>query len=115
MLLVGQTVSDTEIVSIADWPCSKWLERRQSHVRADTPQMWLSGFMTGLASATRVDVLAITDAPTVFSWMDRYCSAHVDASVSTGGLALFDELKRRLPTTPPALTRRSDDGHPTAE
>lgn len=102
LLLVVMDVG-AQVTSIADWPCTTWSERRTSGQRADAPQMWLSGYLTGLATATKLDVLAITDAPQVFHWMDSYCGAHPDESLSTGALGLFNELIRRLPRGP-ALT-----------
>ena len=108
--LAGPATAD--IVSIADWPCREWLARRQSGERVDPPQMWLSGFMTGLASAHNVDALAIIDAPSLFAWMDDYCGRQPEDAISSGGLVLFDELKRRLPTTQPRLSLRTYENLP---
>lgn len=95
-----------EVTSIADWSCSTWTVRRAEGIRADPPQMWLAGFMTGLATALRVDVLAITEAPAMFAWMDDFCAEHPDEVLSTGGGILFNELLARLPTSRPYLSGR---------
>jgi hypothetical protein len=63
-LLGGAALPAAEITSIGDWRCESWTERRGASDRADAPQMWLAGYMTGLVSAYRVDALAITDSPT---------------------------------------------------
>ena len=100
--LAGAT-AQAEVTSIGDWSCAEWSARRASGERVDAPQMWLSGYMTGLATALRVDVLAITDAPKVFAWMDDFCATHPDELLSTAGGLLFNELLARLPTSPPHL------------
>ncbi|GEM_PF-3175345 len=99
-LLGGAALPAAEITSIGDWRCESWTERRGASDRADAPQMWLAGYMTGLVSAYRVDALAITDAPKMFKWMDAYCAAHSDAALSSGALLLFRELVERLPRGP---------------
>ncbi|MEX2479420.1 MAG: hypothetical protein WD928_01025 [Gammaproteobacteria bacterium] len=106
LLLLGivSPHAQAEVTSIADWPCSTWTARRVEGVRADPPQMWLAGFMTGLATALRVDVLAITDAPAMFAWMDEFCAEHPDEVLSTGAGILFNELLARLPTSRPYLS-----------
>ncbi len=99
-------IAQAEVVSIGDWRCTDWNARRQSGERADPPQMWLAGFMTGLATARDVDILSITDATSLFGWMDKFCARLPDKPVSAGGILFFAELKRRLPTTPPRLSQR---------
>ena len=94
------TGARADIVSIGDWPCLEWQARRQAHDRVDPPQMWLSGFMTGLATARNVDALAITNASLLFKAMDDFCGQHSEATLASGGQALFEQLRKRLPTTP---------------
>ncbi|MGE0484045.1 MAG: hypothetical protein AB7Q81_07885 [Gammaproteobacteria bacterium] len=95
-----------EVTSIGDFPCSEWAARRGDGARVDPPQMWLAGFMTGLATALRIDVLAITDASAMFAWMDDFCTEHPDELLSTGAGLLFNELLARLPDGPSHLTAR---------
>ena len=92
--------ANAEVTSIADWPCQTWTERRTSQQRMDAPQMWLAGYMTGLASAYGIDALAITDADNVFTWMDKYCDAYPDEPISSGGLIKFRDLVGKLPRGP---------------
>lgn len=100
LMLASAGKVGAEVTSIADWPCLTWSERRLSGERLDAPQMWLSGYMTGLASAYQVDALAITDAPHVFEWMDQYCEAYPAEPISTGALVMFNDLLARLPKGP---------------
>jgi hypothetical protein len=99
-LLLSVNVVGQEITSIGDWSCQDWMDRRLSKAGLDAPQMWLSGFLTGLASANRVDALAITDAESVFKWMDKYCVAYPLESISSGALIMFLDLAGRLPRGP---------------
>ena len=90
-----------DVTSIADWPCAEWQLRRASGERVDAPQMWLSGYMTGLAIARDLDVLAYTHPTKLFEAMDKFCSAHPEQHISAGGIAIFDQIIHSLPTTPP--------------
>ena len=93
--------AQAEVTSLADWPCSAWQTRRATGERVDAPQMWLSGFMTGLASAREVDVLSFSHAEALFAAMDKFCTAHPEQNLSAGGLALFEQIRHSLPTSPP--------------
>ena len=98
-LLAGNAHAD--ITSIADWPCQEWQQRRASGERVDAPQMWLSGYMTGLATARDLDVLAYTHPTKLFEAMDKFCAAHPEQNLSAGGIVIFDQIIHSLPTTPP--------------
>lgn len=90
-----------DVTSIADWPCAEWQQRRSSGERVDAPRMWLSGYMTGLAIARELDVLAFTRPAKLFEAMDKFCTAHPEQHISAGGIAIFDQILHSLPTTPP--------------
>lgn len=104
--LAVSNAAPAEVVSIGDWRCTEWSARRQSGERTDAPQMWLAGFMTGIATSRDIDVLAITDAESLFAWMDKFCARLPDKQISAGGILFYEELKHRLPTTPPRLSQR---------
>ncbi|MEQ8233472.1 MAG: hypothetical protein RLW61_22835 [Gammaproteobacteria bacterium] len=106
LLLTVAAPAAPAITSIADFSCAEWAARRAGDGDVDAPQMWLSGFMTALATALRVDVLAITDAPAVFTWMDGWCAEHPQEQLSSGGQHLFNELLGRLPRSRPYLSAR---------
>lgn len=101
LVCCAATGVQAEVTSLADWPCSEWQTRRASGKHVDAPQMWLSGFMTGLATARNVDVLSYTHAGALFAAMDRFCTAHPEQNVSAGGLAVFEQVRHSLPTAPP--------------
>ena len=90
----------TEITTIADWPCDEWTRRRALKERADAPQMWLVGYLTGMASALRIDVLSITDAEDAFQWTDKWCLENRGDYLSRGGHQYFRELIERMPRGP---------------
>jgi hypothetical protein len=104
VLLLGAALgrgAHADITSIADWPCQEWQKRRAAGDRVDAPQMWLSGYMTGLAIARDVDVLAFTNPTKLFGAMDKFCSANPGQNVSAGGILIFDQIVHSLPTTAP--------------
>lgn len=104
LLLLGAAfcaAAHADVTSIADWPCTEWQTRRSSGERVDAPQMWLSGYMTGLAIARDLDVLAYTHPTKLFEAMDKFCSAHPEQHISAGGIAVFDQIIHSLPTSPP--------------
>ena len=90
-----------EITTIADWPCAAWTERREAESRQDPPQMWLVGYLTGMASAFRIDALAVIDAPRIFAWMDARCRSHPDDTLSAGAQVLFRQLIDVVPQVAP--------------
>jgi len=104
LLIAGGLASagaQADVTSIADWPCAEWQQRRASGERVDAPQMWLSGYMTGLAIARDLDVLAYTHPAKLFEAMDKFCSLHPEQHISAGGIVIFDQIIHSLPTTPP--------------
>jgi hypothetical protein len=101
LLCYAGVCAEAEVTSLADWPCSEWQARRASGARVDAPQMWLSGFMTGLATARDMDVLSFTHAEALFAAMDKFCSAHPERNISAGGLAVFEQIRHSLPTDSP--------------
>ena len=101
LVCCGATGVQAEITSLGDWPCSVWQARRASGKQVDAPQMWLSGFMTGLATARDIDVLSYTHAEALFVAMDKFCATHPEQNISAGGLAVFEQIRHSLPTTPP--------------
>ncbi len=101
LLCCAASGAQAEITSLADWPCSAWQTRRAAGKGADAPQMWLSGFMTGLATARNVDVLSFTHSQALFATIDKYCAAHPTENISAGGLTVFEQIRHSLPTAPP--------------
>jgi hypothetical protein len=83
--------------TIGDMTCPKWTSNRADPTTAVQSRSWLLGFMTGLAITSQTDVLQYTDAESVGLWMDNYCRAHPLDTVATSGLALFTELRERIP------------------
>ena len=87
-----QVLPSKSVTTIADWPCAEWKRRREAQERIDAPQMWLVGYLTGMASAYRADVLAHIDAPQIFSWTDAWCAGNEAAPLSAGAQVLFRQL-----------------------
>jgi hypothetical protein len=57
-------------------------------------QTWLIGYLAGLAAATETDIPPrITDAA-LYAWINHYCSANPQATVSDGAGNLVFELRQ---------------------
>ena len=95
---------EREVTSIGDWSCQNWLGRHNDERPADPPQMWLVGFLSALASAHNTDVLAITNAGRIFTWMDKWCARNEGATISAGAWILFRDLRRQLPDGRPLIS-----------
>jgi hypothetical protein len=78
--------------------CGSWVQERQ--VR-DWPsvanELWLVGFLSGLAVGSNHEILAGKDNPSLFLWVDNYCRANPLKEVADAGFALATELvKNRI-------------------
>lgn len=84
--------SAVEVRGVAS--CGTWIQEQKaddSHIS----QLWLLGFMSGLATGLEKDLLNKTDSPSIFLWMDNYCKANPLKDVYDGGVALSFELTKR--------------------
>lgn len=77
--------------------CGAWVAARDHKGSYKTQlEAWLTGMMSGLASAKcaapGADLLHGVDAATVFNWMDNYCHSHPRQNLNDGASALEAEL-----------------------
>jgi hypothetical protein len=77
--------------------CGAWVAARDHKGSYKTQlEAWVSGMMSGLASAKCVapgtELLHDVDAATVFNWMDNYCRSHPRQNLSDGASVLEGEL-----------------------
>ncbi|BDC37783.1 hypothetical protein PTKU15_10800 [Paraburkholderia terrae] len=89
------TTSAYATTTIGNRTCGQWSARKQNTYITFAIEAWLMGYMTGLAVASGDDVLAGTDADSIYLWMDNYCQSHPLDRVGTGATDLFFELKAR--------------------
>ncbi|SEJ40735.1 hypothetical protein SAMN05192539_1010142 [Paraburkholderia diazotrophica] len=77
--------------------CGQWIARKNSVSDKATSESWLLGYLSGLATGTRVDILRDTDYDSLIAWMDNYCNTHPLERVSGGAAQLYIELQGRVP------------------
>lgn len=85
------------LTTMGDRSCGEWINRHSDPIAEVADQSWLTGVMTGLMIGGAIDILAGTDGPSIFLWMDDYCRAHPLDSVGTGAGTLGLELLKRIP------------------
>ena len=81
--------------------CAVWIETReqdkQEYARKSHPhQMWLIGFLSGLASGKNKDFwgnpnVNELDSKSAVLWVDNYCRANLLKDIDDAGVALFLE------------------------
>src|ERR1700682_4764160 len=77
--------------------CGQWVQNRGSDGMPDTHyKFWLLGYMSGMAVASRIDILKDIDASSIELWMDNYCMANPLNGIDDGGADLFRELERKM-------------------
>lgn len=57
---------------------------------------WLVGYLSGIAIERRKDILAGTDAESMFLWMDNYCRENPLSNTVDGGIYLAAELEAKM-------------------
>lgn len=76
--------------------CGQWMARKASGADKATSEAWLLGYLSGLATGTRSDILHDTDYDSLMVWMDNYCGAHPLDRVTGGAARLYLELQGRM-------------------
>jgi hypothetical protein len=99
--IAGVANSSTETEAIGNRTCRLWLAHmgRKSDVSWTqiAAQQWLAGYLSGLATGTRVDVLKGIDMEVVYRKMDDFCRTNPLLSLRDGGDRIFDDLKNNHP------------------
>ena len=74
--------------------CGTWLEERRQQTTWKHEEIWLTGYLSGMAVALKKDILKDTDNNAIFFWVDNYCRDHSLQGLDVAGEALFYELVR---------------------
>jgi hypothetical protein len=88
------TANATSIMGVRS--CGQWVARKASDLDKAANEAWLLGYLSGLATGSRVDILRDTDYGSLMAWMDNYCNAHPLERVSSGAAQLYLELQGRM-------------------
>ncbi|MCA7988918.1 hypothetical protein [Burkholderia vietnamiensis] len=104
-LVLALTASSAHAVSIRGFPsCGSWVEAR-TNARGAQPgaaeswvvlneQMWLLGYLSGLAVGASSDYLRKLDNDSIFVYTDNYCQANPLKSLADAGVALILEASK---------------------
>ncbi len=77
--------------------CGTWIESRKSGgISEIAPQAWIVGYLSGISVESGKDILASTDANSLYLWMDKYCRDNPLERLDNGGYNLFIELARKI-------------------
>lgn len=79
--------------------CEDWMEdgkraeKEHGDRMADAMNLsWLTGYLSGIATALRKDFIRGTDTPALIFWVDNYCRANAGRNLHDAGSELAKEL-----------------------
>ena len=76
--------------------CESWIEDSQrggADRMADVANLsWLTGYLSGLATALKKDFIRGTDTPAIIFWVDNYCRANTAKNLHDAGAEFAKEL-----------------------
>jgi hypothetical protein len=72
--------------------CAEWTDNRANNSEL-SDEIWLTGFLSGVARATNNDFLRYVDGTSIYLWMDNYCKIHPADDMATGAMAFYKEQK----------------------
>lgn len=99
---IGFSTNSKAVVVFGEISCGKWDKTSTAKFGTDEAwdkiahRIWLTGFLSGAAFSSNIDVLKNTDAESVYLWMDNYCRSHSLDTVTAGANALLIELTKRM-------------------
>ncbi len=73
--------------------CGEWVSDNKTLALGN--QTWLLGYLSGIAVATRKQILSGTDNQSIYLWVDNYCRANPLQSLSDAGADLYFELVKQ--------------------
>lgn len=76
-------------------PCGQWVGRTNaSQMERFGMEMWLLGYLSGLARATEKNFIKGTDNSSIELWMDNYCRTTPLSNTADGAEILSSELMK---------------------
>ncbi len=91
--------SASSVTTMGDRSCGNWVRPQQAGNNVQIEKLalenWLVGFLSGMAVASKIDVLEHAAGKSLYVWMDKYCQANPLNRMSEGALELFIELNER--------------------
>ena len=82
--------------------CVDWMEDSRRTGIDDAARMadasnlsWLTGYLSGIATALKKDFIRGTDTPAIIFWVDNYCRANATRNLHDAGAEFAMELIRQ--------------------
>lgn len=72
---IGFSTNSNAVISIGNHGCGEWIKSRAEHT-SSWYEHWFSGYISGLAAGTGIDILADITNESLFLWVDNYCRAN---------------------------------------
>lgn len=77
--------------------CGTWIEARKSGGISElASEAWIIGYLTGLSVESDKDILASTDANSIYLWTDKFCRDNPLDRLDKAGYYLFVELISKI-------------------
>jgi hypothetical protein len=108
LLSLAMTAAAADTTRLRNAPsCADWTKYSGSPANSAektielSQQVWLLGYLSGLAAATDTDIpLGITN-DLLYGWMDSYCKTKPQATVNSGAGVLIFGLREKGRLPPP--------------
>lgn len=85
---------DVEVRGYAS--CGIWVQgRTKNDAGGVANRFWVLGYLSGLASSSKVNILKGTDSQSIYLWIDTFCRANPLKDVADASEVLFQELRRQ--------------------
>lgn len=75
--------------------CGTWIKESSVGVLRTQNQLWLIGFLSGIAFGTNRDLLKGVDKESIIVWVNNYCQSNPLDSTADAGAKLSNELKAK--------------------
>lgn len=100
VVLAAGASSAQAVTYLGTTSCGQWVQASKARSNVATAdrnayRQWVSGFLSGSAVQTNLDVLNDVDEASIATWMDNYCTKQPLDKLIDGADKLFDELKAR--------------------
>lgn len=98
LAIVGLAIStfavDAQTVQLRGYAsCGQWVAGNSGRPYSQfTNRAWLLGYLSGLASTSRKDILNGVDNESIFLWVDNYCQTNPLGNTINAGGDLFKAL-----------------------
>lgn len=95
---LAQTKADFDSLGVIS--CGQWLEAGQTGIWRGEDQMWVLGFVSGMDAGLSTTAPKVSgagsksDPPSMFAWLDNYCSAHPLDRLTTAAVLLWTALNK---------------------